>query len=188
LNDPELFGGGPAANYVFAGGRISDGKRQHLLVEAMRYVRGNLRLVVAGPPDDLAAKTRLEDLVSRHRLQDKVELRFGFRHRNEIANLVNSAVCCAYMPIDEDSMGYVTMEAFEAAKPVVTTNDSGGLLEVVKDGETGYVTTAEPRSIASALEQIARQPVEAETRGRAARALLRSKQLSWPATVEQLLA
>src|SRR5215813_4924830 len=51
LNDPELFIGDSYGSYIFCGGRINAGKRQHLLVDAMRFVRSNVKLVVAGPPD-----------------------------------------------------------------------------------------------------------------------------------------
>ena len=48
LNDPELFPGGEAEGYILASGRVGRGKRQHLLVEAMRHAP-RVRLVVAGP-------------------------------------------------------------------------------------------------------------------------------------------
>ena len=50
LNDPELFGGGPADGYVFAGGRVGRAKRQALLVQALPHAPG-VRMVIAGPPD-----------------------------------------------------------------------------------------------------------------------------------------
>src|SRR5688500_14367096 len=37
VNDPELFVGGKSQSYIFAGGRIGHGKRQSLLIEALRY-------------------------------------------------------------------------------------------------------------------------------------------------------
>ena len=51
LNDPELFVGGDYGSYIFCGGRINAAKRQHLLVEAMRFTRSNVKLVVAGGTD-----------------------------------------------------------------------------------------------------------------------------------------
>ena len=49
-----------------------------------------------------------------------------------------------YAPYDED-YGYVTLQAFLAGKPVITTADAGGVLEWVEDGVTGLVTDGDPR-------------------------------------------
>ena len=51
LNNAELFTGGEPEGYIFAGGRIGPGKRQHLLVEAMVDQVASARLIVAGPPE-----------------------------------------------------------------------------------------------------------------------------------------
>jgi glycosyltransferase involved in cell wall biosynthesis len=51
LIDSFRFKAGDYGNYIFAGGRVGPGKRQYLLVEAMQYVRSEVRLVIAGPAD-----------------------------------------------------------------------------------------------------------------------------------------
>ena len=130
LNDPELFVGGDYGSYVFCGGRINAGKRQHLLVEAMRFTRSNAKLVVAGPAEAPADAARLQALVEQYDLTDRVQLELGFLSHERIAKYVNEALACAYLPIDEDSVGYVTMEAFASAKAMLTVSDSGGLLDI----------------------------------------------------------
>ena len=187
LNDPFRFKGGEYGSYIFAGGRVGDGKRQKLLVEAMRYVRSGIRLVVAGPPDDQAAGAALETLVATQDLRRQVELRLGFRPRDEIAALANGALACAYLPIDEDSVGYVTMEAFAAAKAVVTVRDAGGLLEIVHDEETGLVLDPEPKVIAAAFDRLAGDRRLAMAMGRNAKELLDSKGITWEKTIARLL-
>ena len=187
LNDPFRFKGGEYGSYIFAGGRVGDGKRQKLLVEAMRYVRSGIRLVVAGPPDDQAAGAALETLVATQDLRRQVELRLGYRPRDEIAALANGALACAYMPIDEDSVGYVTMEAFAAAKAVVTVRDAGGLLEIVHDEETGLVLDPEPKVIAAAFDRLAGDRRLAMAMGRNAKELLDSKGITWENTIARLL-
>ena len=42
----------------------------------------------------------------------------------------------------------VPLEAFRSAKPVVTTADAGGPLDVVIDGETGRVDAPEAAALA----------------------------------------
>jgi glycosyltransferase involved in cell wall biosynthesis len=186
LLDAERFEGGEYGTYVFAGGRVGAGKRQHLFVEAMRMVKSGIRLVIAGPLDDDEYGRGLRKLIDQHGLSSRVELKFGFHEREEIAGLVNGALACAYAPIDEDSMGYVTMEAFCAAKAVITVRDAGGVLELVHDGATGVVAEPDPNSIAAGLDRLA-AVTAAKEMGLAARALLEAKSLSWKYTIDRLL-
>lgn len=188
LNDPELFQPGAHGDYLFAGGRINAAKRQHLLVEAMRHVRGGLRLVVAGPPDTPADGQRLVDLVARHGLGDRVRLELGFVPRRRIAELVTGALACAYLPIDEDSFGYVAMEACEAGKALLSAPDAGGVLGLVRPGETGQVVEAEPRALADALDRVWADRATTIAQGRAARAHWRAQGIDWHHTIETLLA
>lgn len=188
LNDPERFGGGDYGRYIFAGGRVSAGKRQHLLIEAMRFTRGDFKLIVAGPPESADYAQTLKDLVVRHDLSERVELRLGFLPRDEIVGLVNGALACAAAPIDEDSLSYVAMEAFAAGKCMVTTQDAGGLLEIVHDRETGYVTPPQPEALGAVLQRLGDAAREAQTFGRAARALWDRLGITWESRVERLLS
>ena len=187
VNDEHLFTGGPSQGYVFAGGRVGPGKRQHLLIEAMARVRGTARLIIAGPPDSEDYAQSLRDLVARHALETRVELRFGFHPREQIAAWVNGSMACAYIPYDEDLLGYVTMEAFTAGKAALTTADSGGLLEIVTE-ETGFVAQPDAASIAEGLARLTADPAATERLGDAAAALWRERAITWPDTIEKLLS
>ena len=186
-NDPELFTGASYGSYVFCGGRINAGKRQHLLVEAMRFTRSEIKLVVAGPADTPADATRLQESVERHNLKDRVHLDLGFLPRERIAKYANEALACAYLPIDEDSVGYVTMEAFSAAKAVLTTRDSGGLLDIVHDGNTGLVVQPAPESLAAAIDRLANNRNMTMEMGKEGRERWNELNVTWPATIERLL-
>lgn len=186
LNDGELFTGGEHGDYVFAGGRVAAGKRQHLLIEALALLPGSLRLVIAGPPENQAYADRLTKLVEDLDLKDRVELRFGFHPREDIARWANGALICAYLPFDEDSVGYVTMEAFAAGKAVLTVTDSGGLLEIVS-ADTGAVAEPTPQALAEALDRLTSDKARAISLGDAARRLWRDKNVTWEETVRRLL-
>jgi glycosyltransferase involved in cell wall biosynthesis len=188
LNDPELFAGGNHGSYVFCGGRINAGKRQHLLVEAMRFTRSKMKLVVAGPADTPADAARLQESVERYNLKDRVHLDLGFLPRERIAKYVNEALACAYLPIDEDSVGYVTMEAFSAAKAVLTVSDSGGLLDIVHDGDTGLIVQPDPESLAAAIDRLANNRNLTIEMGKEGRERWNEMNVTWPATIERLLA
>jgi glycosyltransferase involved in cell wall biosynthesis len=188
LYDEECFQPDGYAPYIFAGGRVGSGKRQALLVKAMKHSQSDIRLIIAGPAENKQIEQELTALVSRLGLSDRVDLRFGYFPRHEIAELVNKSLVCAYIPIDEDSLGYVTMEAFAAAKAVVTCRDSGGLLEIVVDGSTGFVVDPAPESLGHAFDQAILAPAKTIAMGRAAQALLHGRTLTWKSTIDRLLS
>ncbi len=187
LDDAERFQPIARENYVFCGGRINACKRQHLLIEAMAHCHRDVHLVVAGPPDTPADQKRLEELVKRHRLHDRVALHFGYHDRDKLVAWVNRAMACAYVPYDED-YGYVTLEAFYAGKAVLTTDESGGVLDFVTDRETGRVTSADPLSLAAALDELTQLPRQTQQWGEAAREKIQQCQITWPETVKRLVA
>ncbi|GAA4005784.1 glycosyltransferase family 4 protein [Sphingomonas humi] len=187
LNDPQLFQGGPDEGYILAPGRVNAAKRQSLLVRAAAKLPANCRLIVAGPPESDEDARALHELVERHSLEDKVELDLRFLSREELARYVNHSRAVAYIPFQEDSYGYVTMEAFEAGKPVVTSNDAGELLEIVKHGHTGQVAEPTPEALAAAMDRYISNGRLAASHGMAAREGWRSLGINWGNTIEALL-
>lgn len=187
VNDPERFAGGQAGNYVFAGGRVNGMKRQHLLLEAMASAGREARLVIAGPPDHPADAERLREAVERLGLADRVELDLRFLPRETYARYVNESAAVAYLPFDEDSLGYVAMEAATAGKPILSTTDSGGVLGLARHGETGWVVEPTAAALAGAIDMVFRNPMRTRDLGEAARASWLAIGVDWPSTVEMLL-
>lgn len=187
LNNPKLFSGGKSEGYIFAGGRVNSMKRQHLLVEAMQYLPVGVKLIVAGPPDSPGDAQRLQELVELHKLSDRVKLDLRFMARDELARYVNGALACAYIPFDEDSLGYVAMEAATAGKPVITARDSGGILGLVKDGDTGWIAAPEPKALAEIMATAHKEPEHTRMMGEATRALWESFGANWESTIKRLL-
>lgn len=187
INDPELFCGGTTGKYIFVGGRINDMKRQYFFVEAMKYIRGNVKLLIAGPPDTQADGDKLRRLVEEHNLQDRVKLDLRFLPRATYAEYVRGAMAVAYAPYDEDSLGYVAMEGALAGKALITMSDSGGVTGLVKGGQTGWIAEPDYRSAAQALILAAENTSRAESYGAAARELWLEMGVNWPVTVETLL-
>lgn len=188
LNDPELFVGGPAEDYIFAGGRIDELKRQELLIRAMAQTPTHVRLKIAGPPGSVAIAARLTELVHTLGLTDRVSLDLRFLSRQEVADLVNGATACAYIPFDEDSLGYVSMEAAQAHKPVITTTDSGGILGLVKDGATGWVVEPEASALAEALTNAMSNKRVSRSLGNAQHEHWKSFGATWNDIIDRLLA
>jgi glycosyltransferase involved in cell wall biosynthesis len=188
INDPELFREGEYGDYVFCGGRINATKRQHLLVEAMRYTRSECRLMVAGPADSPSDEQRLQAMVDRFGLHDRVKLQIGFHPKEQIASWVSNALACAYLPIDEESLGYVSMEANQAAKAVLTTDDSGGILDLVSEDATGWVCTPDAKEIALRLDRIFENRTRTRELGKNAKSNWIAMGLTWENTIARLVA
>ena len=188
LNDAQMFVGASPGDYILAAGRINLMKRQHLLVEAMRHADAGVRLRVVGPPDSPADGERLVELVERHGLGDRVELVLGFLPRQDYANHVNHARAVAYVPFDEDAMSYVMVEAATAGRPLLTTSDSGGLLNLVRHDDTGFVVEPDPQALGRALSKLWSGGSKGAELGRSARARWLGMNVTWQSTVETLLA
>ena len=101
-----------------------------------------------------------------------------------VADLYARALGVIYAPFDED-YGYVTLEAFLAAKPVITATDSGGTLEFVRDGVNGFVCEPDAVALAAAIDRLAADRSLAERLGRAGRSVAQA--ITWDGVIEQLL-
>jgi glycosyltransferase involved in cell wall biosynthesis len=177
--DP-LYHPGPFGDYVFSIGRLVPLKRFDLLVRAMKHTETPVRCRIAGTGPERDA---LADLVVRLGLQDKVEL-LGWVDEREVVEHYASCFGVYYAPYDED-YGYVTVEAFKAAKPVVTTADAGGVLEFVEDGVNGFVCPPDsPREIGARIDDLFRDRERARALGLAGQSKVR--EITWDRVIERL--
>ncbi|KAJ4746457.1 hypothetical protein LUZ62_080862 [Rhynchospora pubera] len=71
--------------------------------------------------------------------------------RNE---LLSNCLCVLYTPKDEH-FGIVPLEAMASRKPVIACN-SGGPVETVRDGETGFLCNPSPVQFANAMLKLAK--------------------------------
>ena len=80
----------------------------------------------------------------------------------------------------------VPFEAFLSEKPVLTTTDAGGPLEIVFDHRTGLVVAPDAAELASAAGWLREHRDEAATFGRAGKAI--ADEVTWERAIERLLA
>jgi glycosyltransferase involved in cell wall biosynthesis len=106
----------------------------------------------------------------------------------EKAERLATALASAYVPYDEDSYGYPTIEAAHAARCTVTVADSGGVPEFVKDGVTGLNVTPDPTALAAAFDRLHGDRALARLLGEAARAQIGRLGIEWDTVVAKLLA
>lgn len=172
---------GPFGDHIVFPSRLEALKRQSLVVDAMRYVKTGVRLVLVGAgPDEPALRRQ----IAKHGLERRVEIA-GRVPDERLYELYLGALGVYYGPFDED-YGYVTIEAFAAHRPVVTLTDAGGPLEFVADGETGFVTAPDPEEIAHAFDRLFSNRPLAQRMGEAGNAVIRERVPDWPEIVARL--
>jgi glycosyltransferase involved in cell wall biosynthesis len=172
---------GHYGDYVLAVGRLEAIKRADLAIRALAHVPDPIRLVVVGEGSQrAAAEQAAADAAVSHRVTFT-----GAAAGDELARLYANALAVVYAPFDED-YGYVTLEAFLCAKPVITATDSGGTLEFVADGANGFVCAPEPAAIGAAITRLASERSRAAALGRAGLAVART--VTWDGVIEKLLA
>jgi glycosyltransferase involved in cell wall biosynthesis len=167
-------------DFVLSVGRLDRAKRVDLLLEALA-VRPSLRCVIAGDGPD---RDRLEGLARENGLDGRAVFA-GRVSGEELTDLYARCLAVYYAPVDED-FGFVPYEAFLAEKPVVTTADAGGPLEVVRDHENGLVCEPAAVALAEACSWLGEHPEDAQAWGQAGRRA--AELLSWDRVIERLLA
>jgi glycosyltransferase involved in cell wall biosynthesis len=184
---PEIYRCTDFGDYFFYPSRLNAMKRQTLAIEAMRFVKSGFRLVLAGKADQELYLDELRNLVKRHKLEDKVTL-LGWISEEEKADLMARCYAALYIPYDEDSYGYVTLEAFHSGKPVLTLSDSGGTDEVLEHGHNGLILPPSAEALAAGMEELWTARQRTRQMGEAARATLQRYNIRWDHIVERLVA
>jgi glycosyltransferase involved in cell wall biosynthesis len=164
-------------NYFFTVSRLDNAKRVNLLVEAMKEIKYDVRLVIAGAGSD---EDRLKYLA---RSDERIEFR-GFCSDEEVANLYANCLAVLYVPYEED-YGLVTVESFLRSKPVITCSDSGGTTEFVIDGENGFVVPPNSNYLAKRMRYLYDNREEAMIMG--ASGLQRIKSINWTNFIRTLI-
>jgi glycosyltransferase involved in cell wall biosynthesis len=162
-------------DFILSVNRLDRAKRIDLLIEAAARVP-DLRVVIAGDGPD---RERLEQLAN-----GGVEF-VGRVSDDELAELYARCRAVYYAPVNED-YGLVPYEAFLSDKPVITTTDAGGPLDIVRDRETGLVVAPTVDELARACVWLREHEAEARALGRAGRDVARS--VTWESCIDRLLA
>jgi len=171
---------GPYGDYILLVSRLEPLKRVDLAIHAMAHVGRPIRLTIVG---DGSQRVALEREAAQSAAADRITFT-GALWGESVAALYAGALAVVYPPFDED-YGYVTLEAFLAAKPVITATDSGGPLEFVRDGVNGLIAEPDPTAFAASVNRIAADRSLAERLGRTGQSLART--ITWDGIIEQLL-
>lgn len=172
----DLFHPGPYGDYLFLPGRLHRWKRVDLVIKALRYVRKPVRLLIAGAGED--------ECLLREQADGDQRIEFlGRVSDGELADLYAGALAVPFVPVRED-YGYVTLEAFRSAKPVLTCEDSGEPAAFVRHGMSGFVCRPDPKQLALAISELYANPELARQLGEQGRR--DTNHIRWADTVTKL--
>lgn len=127
-----------------------------------------VHLFVAGGYDERVTenKEHYEELcvmAAKHQLGDHITFLRSISDVKKV-NLLQSCTCLLYTPVGEH-FGIVPVEAMYCECPVIAVN-SGGPLETIIDGQTGFLVEQTPEAFSSAMEIFIRNPTLAKTMGK----------------------
>lgn len=187
--------------YVLFVGRITRQKGVTHLVEAIRYLPAGMQVVLcAGAPDtpEIAAEMREKVEVARAAGGNVVWIEKMVSKAEAIELYSHCQVFCC--PSVYEPFGIINLEAMACRAPVVASA-TGGILEVVVDGETGYLVPFEPdavtgfpvdaerfaRDLAARLTELMADSERCRRFGDAGRARVEAM-FSWAAIADQTVA
>jgi glycosyltransferase involved in cell wall biosynthesis len=164
--------------YLFTISRLDSAKRVQLIVEAMKYVKDDIKLKIAGTGP-------MEKELKKIAGNDKRIEFLGFISDREAEKYYSNSKGVLYIPYEED-YGLVTIEAMMCEKPVITCSDSGGALEFVVDGKTGFISNPNAKEIGKKISQLSSMNND-ELNVMGKNCFEKVKKITWKNVVENLL-
>jgi glycosyltransferase involved in cell wall biosynthesis len=193
LNPPLPLGSryhqGEFSDYVLSVSRLCSIKRVDLILKALPIIHNFVKLKIVGGADEPGIMDYFKNEIDKHHLWDRVEF-LGRVSDEDLLSLYANAGVVYYGPHNED-YGYVTIEAMASGKPVVTCEDSGGVLQFIKHEETGLVVAPNTDAIGHAVNRLIEDKSFAQKLGQAGRAYVEQSglmQQGWDDVVSELLS
>jgi len=194
------YGVDPSVPYVLFVGRITRQKGVTHLVDAINYLPTDVQVVLcAGAPDtpEIAAELRQKVEAARAHHPRIVWIEKMVTKQEAIQLYSNARVFCC--PSVYEPFGIINLEAMACRAPVVASA-TGGIKEVVVDGETGYLVPFEQdpvtsfpsdpekfaRDLAARLNQMLADPDRCRRFGEAGRRRVEDV-FSWTAIAHQTI-
>lgn len=152
--------------FLLSVGSLTPLKGFDFVIEAISEIPSHLRpeLVIASNFQNPPEKAFLEKLANDRGLTLTLLCNIS---EEELVELYNKAYLTVYAPIREP-FGFVSIESMACETPIVAVNE-GGLVETIRDHETGLLVERDPKQFANAICRLLENPDLAREMGRAGR-------------------
>jgi glycosyltransferase involved in cell wall biosynthesis len=188
IYQPERFSHTGYGDEIVAISRLEPHKRQALMIQAMQHVKTGVKLRLAGTASSVEYGRQLVQMTKDLGVQDRVILEDRWISEDEKAEMLKEALAIAYLPKDEDSYGYPSLEGAHARKAIITTTDSGGVLELVEHGRNGLISEPDPRALAQQFDRLHADKQDVARMGTASLNRLAEMKIDWSTVVDRLTA
>ena len=194
------YGVDPTRPYVLFVGRITRQKGVTHLVEAIQYLPADTQVVLcAGAPDTPEIATEMRTLVEQA-LQHHPHIVWIEKMVTKPEAIQLYSNCAVFWcPSVYEPFGIINLEAMACGAPVVASA-TGGILEVVVEGETGHLVPFTPdpvttfpsdtaqfaRDLAAPVAALLADPARARAMGQAGRRRVEAK-FAWEAIANQTI-
>ena len=185
---PERFTPGDYGDEIVMISRIEPHKRQELAILAMIHVRTGVKLRLVGRASSPEHGAAIRTMIQENGLERRVIFDDAWVTEEDKARYLSACLATAYLPKDEDSYGYPSLEAGHSEKAVITTTDSGGVLELVQDSVNGFITEPAPEALAQAFDILFRDRLSARKMGKANLERMADMKIGWDHVIERLTA
>ena len=187
LFQPERFECKDFNDEIVCIARVEHHKRQHLLIEAMRHTRSPVKLRLCGVSGGSGYVLQLKKAIASRGLQNRVHFENEWISEQRKVDLLSQCLAAAYIPLDEDSYGYPSLEASHSSKPILATVDSGGVCELVEHGVNGLIAEPDPKALAEAMDRLYLDRKGTQKMGLNAASRVGEMNISWSHVLERLL-
>jgi len=188
LLNPENYKFQSQNNEILCIGRIESHKRPDLFIESLALAKTEVKLRFLGKASDPVFAKTLNNLISDLKLSERVSFENRWVSEQEKIEKLSNCLALIYAPIKEDSYGYPSLEASYSFKPIITTTDSGGVLELVLHDFNGWIVEPSALEIAKVFDKAFTNPIITKQMGMNANKRLGDLNISWDHVIAKLLS
>jgi glycosyltransferase involved in cell wall biosynthesis len=169
-------------------GRLEPHKRPDLFINALAKTKSAVKLRFLGVASNADYANELLNLIDKKKLNNRVILENRWVSEEEKIKTLANCLATIYAPNDEDSYGYPSLESSYSKKPIITTSDSGGVVELVLHGFNGWVCNPTDKDLGDAFDDAYNNKDVTKAMGANAWTRLEQLDISWTNVLRKLLS
>ncbi len=179
LLHPEQYHCEGYGDFIYYSSRICPAKRQFLAIKAMKYTSTNVKLLITGKCEQDSYLDEITEFIKNNHLEEKIIIQNEWITEGQKAEYMAKCLCAIYIPFEEDSYGYPSLEAFHSSKAVISCTDSGGTDELIIHEKNGYLLEPDPQILAKTFDLLYDNKKIAEAMGQSCVQRINELDISW---------